>query len=428
MIPVNLFLQKIKTKNNRNKNNLKGFSPIFKKDQNLSYQLTKLDNGIQILTENGGFPFHSDIGLLVQVGTRNEETQTGGAIKMLNHLHFMSENALENYELNQQNGGGLVMSSDHETTYFKCSCVESDIEQMFDLMLKTSIQTKDFSIFKPDILEEQKNQIIFEEQILKAAFGGNSSYFSAANVPSHKDFVDLVQEKLRKYPEFLQRKFTENKNKTVYVGNDLRINQDAGNGQFQVGIGFKSINWNHQDVAVIQVLLVLLGNSSYFSTGGPGKGMHCRTTKNLLNKFYYIQGADSISNIFTDGGLFALKVSGFPQNEKQLLNSCINEIKLLTQPINDIEVQRSKNILKSLISLSLERQQDRLEEVTKHILNFKQIKLNEINQIIENVTGQDINRVVKNMIANSRPTVTIIGEGANNAPSFDYIAQSLLQI
>ncbi len=56
----------------------------------------------------------------------------------------------------------------------------------------------------------------------------------------------------------------------------------------------------------------MLGNSSYFSTGGPGKGMHCRTTKNLLNKLYFVQGADSISNVFTDGGMFALKVSGFP--------------------------------------------------------------------------------------------------------------------
>ena len=28
-----------------------------------------------------------------------------------------------NSELNQQNGGGLIMQSDHETAYFKCSCI-----------------------------------------------------------------------------------------------------------------------------------------------------------------------------------------------------------------------------------------------------------------------------------------------------------------
>ena len=32
------------------------------------------------------------------------------------------------------------------------------------------------------------------------------------------------------------------------------------------------------------ILRVLLGTASSFSSGGPGKGMHSRCTKNLMNK------------------------------------------------------------------------------------------------------------------------------------------------
>lgn len=62
------------------------------------------------------------------------------------------------------------------------------------------------------------------------------------------------------------------------------------------------------------VLNTLLGNSSSFSTGGPGKGMHARTTKNMLNKLFYIESASAINHHFSDSGLFGIKGSALPDN------------------------------------------------------------------------------------------------------------------
>lgn len=53
-----------------------------------------------------------------------------------------------------------------------------------------------------------------------------------------------------------------------------------------------------------------MGNSSSFSTGGPGKGMHSRTSKNLLNRLFYIESASTINHHFSDAGVFGIKVSG----------------------------------------------------------------------------------------------------------------------
>lgn len=58
--------------------------------------------------------------------------------------------------------------------------------------------------------------------------------------------------------------------------------------------------WSSEEMAVFNVVNTILGSSSFyfylvfylifldsFSTGGPGKGMHSRTTKNcnLINKY-----------------------------------------------------------------------------------------------------------------------------------------------
>lgn len=67
------------------------------------------------------------------------------------------------------------------------------------------------------------------------------------------------------------------------------------------------------------------------------------------------------------------------------------------------------------MNLALERQQDRLEEATKHIMNFKKIRLDEAESLVEKVTSEDINSVVRNLIKSSRPTITMVGKGVTKA-------------
>jgi len=40
------------------------------------------------------------------------------------------------------------------------------------------------------------------------------------------------------------------------------------------------------------VIEKIIGNTSSFSTGGPGKGMHSRTSMDMMNRYYYFNSAD----------------------------------------------------------------------------------------------------------------------------------------
>ena len=53
-----------------------------------------------------------------------------------------------------------------------------------------------------------------------------------------------------------------------------------GGEEANVAIVFDSFSWTHENMTAMNVINTILGNASSFSTGGPGKGLHSRATKN----------------------------------------------------------------------------------------------------------------------------------------------------
>ncbi len=54
-----------------------------------------------------------------------------------------------------------------------------------------------------------------------------------------------------------------------------------------------------------------------------------------------------------------------------MLQALVGEVKGLTNKIDNVELERAKNITKSNILMALERQKDRLEEAVKNVKRFE---------------------------------------------------------
>jgi len=134
-------------------------------------------------------------------------------------------------------------------------------------------------------------------------------YVCAAGVDDHSEFVKLVESKL----SFLPTNAGQAKKRAVseYRGGESR--NETGADEVTLALAFKSGAWRDGDVYAFQVLNTLLGSSASFSTGGPGKGMHSRATKHLLNRLSYVDSANALCTCFSDSGLFGLILSG-PSN------------------------------------------------------------------------------------------------------------------
>lgn len=140
----------------------------------------------------------------------------------------------------------------------------------------------------------------------------NKVFIAAAGVEDHDEFVKLVEAKLSNIRGFDSNRPSTTRKPTLYTGGESR--SDNGGAESSLALAFHSVPWTHQDIFAFQVLNTLMGSSASFSTGGPGKGMHSRATKNLLNRLSFVDSANSICTNFSDAGIFGLMLGGPANN------------------------------------------------------------------------------------------------------------------
>lgn len=57
-------------------------------EQERRYEVSKLRNGITVLTESASFPSRVDLGVLLNVGTRDETSETSGSLLSIKNTYF----------------------------------------------------------------------------------------------------------------------------------------------------------------------------------------------------------------------------------------------------------------------------------------------------------------------------------------------------
>lgn len=131
-------------------------------------------------------------------------------------------------------------------------------------------------------------------------------YICAAGIENHQEFHDLVESKLSFVPSI--QGDVKRRESSSYLGGETR--KASNSSETTLALAFESVPWKSENVFAFQVLNTLVGSSSSFSTGGPGKGMWARATKNLLNKHSFVDAASCLNFTFSDSGLFGLSVTG----------------------------------------------------------------------------------------------------------------------
>jgi processing peptidase subunit alpha len=108
----------------------------------------------------------------------------------------------------------------------------------------------------------------------------------------------------------------------------------------------------------VAVLQSLLGGGSSFSQGGPGKGMYSRLQLNLLNRNHAIESSFASHMMYADSGLFGLSIAIRPESASRAASLLCQELHGVTGEmsggIRKPEFDRSKNMLKSLLAMSVE--------------------------------------------------------------------------
>lgn len=99
-----------------------------------------------------------------------------------------------------------------------------------------------------------------------------------SGVKNHKEYVELVKERLGELLPVPEHQYQ--RTPAQYIGGEYRTWTESP--QTNITIAFESVPWNHEDLHAFYVMNTLIGNATSFSSGGPGKGMYCRSITNLM--------------------------------------------------------------------------------------------------------------------------------------------------
>lgn len=445
---------------------LEGHKVLLKEDLPSKYEITKLKNGITVISESASFPNVVDLGILLDVGVRDETHETSGSLLSIKNTFYktvLKTNETVNYGLVQMSGGNFEMDFDQENTYWKANCLAHDVYDIFSMISDCALEPRSATAASIGMEKNSSDHKLveylhtgedFNDHLMSTAFGlkglglplkglkhniknlsvnvlqkfqleninPQKIYVSAAGIENHQEFVDLVEQTLGFIPK-VDGSFKA-REKTEYIGGEIRVPSDDN--EIKLALAFQSVPWNHDEMVVFNIVNTLLGQSSSFSTGGPGKGMHSRATRNLLNnpKYPFIDSANALNFHFSDAGIFGLSVTGSANKGSEILKGLVGELKGLTQPIPAEELTRAKNILKSNILMAMERQQDRLEEAVKNVKTFGSLKFQNYTELIDKVTSEQINSAVAKVIS-GKPTFVAEGGEINRLPSIDQIQNHL---
>ncbi|PNP50182.1 hypothetical protein THARTR1_09171 [Trichoderma harzianum] len=166
-----------------------------------------------------------------------------------------------------------------------------------------------------------------------------------------------------------------------------------------IHLAFEGLPVASDDIYALATLQTLLGGGGSFSAGGPGKGMYSRLYTNVLNQHGWVESCVAFNHSYTDSGLFGISASCLPGHTSAMLDVMCQELRALTlergiSKLQEGEVTRAKNQLRSSLLMNLESRMVELEDLGRSVqVHKRKIPVREMCRRIEALSVRDLQRV-----------------------------------
>jgi len=136
---------------------------------------------VRVLTESESYPSRVDLGILLNVGTRDETHETSGSLLSIKNTYFKTvyqTNETVNYGMVQMSGGEFEMDYNHETAYFKAHCLAHDAIDILSMMSDCALEPR--SVTAANVGIEKNNDTHRIEDVAKTGESFNDTIFKVA--------------------------------------------------------------------------------------------------------------------------------------------------------------------------------------------------------------------------------------------------------
>ncbi len=414
----------------------------------MSAQVSKLANGLTVLTDTMETVETVSLGAWVGVGTRHEPAEINGIAHLLEHMAFKGTARRSAYDIAQEIeavGGHLNAYTSRENTAFYAKVLAEDaplaVDILSDILLNPAFDEAELKRERAVVLQEigQANdtpddvvfdrfqEIAYPDQavgrpVLGTAeivsglgqaplrdymsrhYGTGSMVMAAAGKIAHQDFVELAGAAY----EALPRELGSEAEPAVYRGGEYRETRDLE--QVHILLGFDSVSYLDPEYYTASVFSTLFGG-----------GMSSRLFQEVREKRGLVYSVYSFVAAYRDGGTFGI-YAGTGENEAaELVPVICGELAKAAADVSEEEIVRARAQLKASILMGMESTGSRCEQLAQQVLTYgRPLGVAEIVAKIEAVDAQAV-RGFARRLATGRPTLASLGP-VDKVEPFDRVA------
>ena len=417
----------------------------------MDYKLTKLKNGLRVLTVPMPSLESATLMVWVRVGSRFEPEKIAGLSHFLEHMVFKGSKkrptARQISEVVDGIGGEFNAATSKEWTNFYIKARAGSLETAFDILsdmvLNPILAEEEIEREKGVILEEKKMYEdnptmyigeVFEELMFKGSTLGRDTIGTEKAIKglSKKDFLDYrmmhyftdnilltvsggINEK--NTLELAEKYFSKLKAQgQTHFAKATRVKQKSPrvllktkkSEQVNLILGFRGYPMGHRDRYAEAVLASLLG-----------MGMSSRLFIEIRERRGLAYSVRTSPEHYTDTGYFATYVGVDPKKAPEAIKVMLEEHYKLTDhltaqagqsPITDHELKKAKEFLKGHLALSLED-----TKAVDYFFGERQLLLGEVETPekvfagIDKVSIDDVVAVAKYLFKKEKLNLAIIG-------------------
>jgi predicted Zn-dependent peptidase len=401
------------------------------------HQLTELDSGVRVVTEEMPSVRSVALGFWIRVGSRNETAEQAGISHFLEHLLFKGTSRFSSTEIDQifdGLGAEVNAGTGKETTSVYSRFLDQHLERAFDVMTDMVLRPS-----YPDI--DSERQVVIEEIAMyedepsdkvhdvlsRAVFGdhplgrpiiGTAEVIAGVPVPdiaayhdgrytapnlvvaaagqlSHDKLVSLVEQAFTAGPG------DPNVPEAAAASSDPRVCfHEKQTEQYHLALGAPGLSRSDERRFILRVLDTILGGSS-----------SSRLFQEVREKRGLAYSVYSYASQYVDSGQVAVYVGTRPDRVGEAMDVIGEELqKLQDHSITEEELVRAKENVKGRTVLSMESTLARMNRLGSSVLmGVPLMTLDEIVAAIDAVTLEEVSALAREFFDPARMSAAGVG-------------------
>ena len=404
----------------------------------MSVLISKLPNGLHVLTHNMPHLESVALGIWIKAGARDENPEENGVAHFLEHMAFKGtkrRSAQDIAEEIESAGGEINAATGMETTTYYARTLKADwplaLDILADIFTESTLDADELDRERDVILQEiaaskdQPDDLVFD--LAQAASYGNHplgrsilgtselvqnmtreqmvswrdrNYWASRIVicatgnVNHADFAKAAE----KHFGHIAQGHAPQRQLPHFVGTSQTEQKPLD--QTHLVLSFPAPNYRDTRVYQLQVLASILGG-----------GMSSRLFQEVREKRGLCYSVFAFGTTYEDTGQLGVYAATSPDHTPDLLEVTAKVMLSMVDEITEKEIDRAKAQLKTSIVMNLESASSRADQIARQFLAFGEVpEMETLIKKIEAVTVDQVRELAKEIFKSAPPSLSAVGQ------------------